>query len=108
MALNAHSTNIVRLPTARSRKVKQAPGLEMIRLAAELPQHPAEWEDHGGRKAWQEGRFDQSPEMLIIAAIFRLMPEVAQKEVRRQIATIADCNLSLHAASALSVVEAVR
>lgn len=108
MAEAQRSTNVIRLPTAATRKVVQVGGLAMHSLSKALPQHPAAWEDHGGRKAWQEGRFDQSAEMMIAAAVFQVLLPDQKEIVRKLIGTMADLNMSPHAAGALHVVEKIK
>ncbi|PTD19898.1 hypothetical protein [Sphingomonas fennica] len=108
MATAALNTNVVRLPTAASRKVKNPIGLGLIAAAEGLPKHPATWEDHGGNKAWQDARFDRSPEMLIITAIFKLLPDAAKEEIRKKVGTLADLNFSPHAPTALHILECAK
>ena len=108
MQNSALANNVVRLPAAAKRRVVQPLGLALFDAAQTLPQHPAQWQDHGGRKAWQEGRFDQSAEMLIVSAIFKLLSDDQKGAVRSKIETLCDLNASPHAASALAVLEAIK
>jgi len=108
MASVAHSTNVVMLPTSARRKVKNPAGLGFAAAVQDMSKHPAKWEDHGGCRPWEEAVFHRSPEMMVITALFKLLPDQAKEEVRRKIAAVADMNLSPHAATALHIVESVR
>lgn len=99
---------VIRLPSAASRKVLNPVGFGLKSLVENLPAHPAKWNDHGGRKAWQEARFDRSPEMMVIAAMFSLLSAESKAQVRRKIAGIADTTGSPHAVTALHIVECVK
>jgi hypothetical protein len=60
---------------------------------------------HGARPAAEDANFMRSPEMLILTAMFRLLPDAAKAEIRAKIGTIADLNLTPHAATALHILE---
>lgn len=109
MAAHSHSTNVIPLPTARRRRVDQPAGLAMVAARQTLPQHPATWEDHGGRKAWEDARFTRSAEMMVAAAIMKVLTEDQKERVRGYIRGIADFSYTPapHAATALAIVEAI-
>ncbi len=105
MQNTALANNVVRLPTAAPRKVCQPAPLAMFDAAALLPQHPAEWHDHGGRKAYQEATPWRSAEMMVAAAIFKVLSEDQKARVRQFIETATLMNMSDHSATALHIVE---
>lgn len=100
--------NIMRLPTAAKRQVQQPAGFALTRAASELPQHPATWKDHGGGKNYLQSTFQRSPEMMVAAAILKVLSEDQKDRVRRYIATMADLSGSPHAPTALAIVERIK
>ncbi|HEX7854439.1 MAG TPA: hypothetical protein VF503_12160 [Sphingobium sp.] len=102
MATSYSNTNIIPLPTAAKRKVRNpGPLCQEVRAVPRLPVKFAK----GGRRAYEEANFMRSPEMMIIAAMFKLMPESAKEEIKKKIGTMADLNITPHAASALHILE---
>lgn len=108
MQNTASANNVVRLPTAAIRKVRQPAALAMLSAAQALPQHPAKWQDHGGRKAHEEASPWRSPEMILATAIFRHLSAEQKDRVREAIATANLLNLSDHTAAALHIVEGLK
>ena len=76
MASQACSTNIVRLPTAAPRKVQQRYNQHLRNYRAENPWPGKDW-----RKDWTAPPSDdrpalqRSPELLILMAVLRALPE---------------------------------
>lgn len=102
------TSNVVRLPTAARRKVQNPLGLAFAGAVRDLPSHPAKWEDHGGRRPYEEAWFGRSPEMLILAAMFRHLPEAARLDVEAKLGTVADmATFEAHAPTALHIVQAM-
>lgn len=107
MQNDALATNVVRLPTAARRKViNPSPLSPEVRSVERLP--VAFDRSKGARPAYLEANFQRSPEMMIIMAMFRLLPEAAKADIRAKVATLADLNTSHHAASALHILECVK
>lgn len=105
MATAALSTNIIPLPTAARRRVKNPAGFALVAASKDLPKHPAEWSDHGGGKNWEQVTFHRSPEMMVATAILKVLDDDQKARVRKLLGTMADLNFSPHAAAALSIVE---
>lgn len=105
MQNTALANNVVRLPTAARRKVRNPIGLLAIHLAENLPQHPAQWNDHGGRKAYAEATPWRSPEMIIASAIFKTLSQEQKARVRQAVETACIMNLSDHGPTALHILE---
>lgn len=102
------TSNVVRLPTAARRKVINPIGLAFVGTASDLPRHPAKWEDRGGQRPYEEAWFGRSPEMLILAAMFRHLPEAARLDVEAKLATLADmATFEAHAPTALHIVQSL-
>lgn len=101
-------TNVIRLPSAAARKVINPPALRQLSVAEGLPQHPAVWHDHGGRKPWQEASIHRSAEMLVISAIFSVLAVEQKDRIRQALDTINMMNLGDHSATALHIVENMR
>lgn len=106
MANSAHNTNVIPLPTAAKRHVVNPLGLAYLDASANLPKHPAEWDDHGGGKNWDQATFRRSPEMLVITAIMKVLSPEQKDRIRGYVATMADMNMCHHAPAALHIVEA--
>lgn len=104
----ALASNVVRLPTAAVRKVRQPAPLAMLDAAASLPQHPAEWHDHGGQKAYQSATPWRSAEMMVATAIFKVLSDDQKARVRQAIETATIMNMGDHAATALHIVEGLK
>lgn len=108
MAAHALTTNIVRLPTAASRKVQQPAGFAMHAAAKALPQHPAKWEDHGGGKPYDQATIRRSPEMLVIMAMSKVLTEDQKARVRRAVDQVNVLMPDEYTATALHIVENVK
>ena len=107
MHIDALANNVVRLPTAARRKVIN-PG-PMSPAVRAIPRLPVAFDrSHGARPAYEEANFQRSPEMLILMAMFRLLPDAAKAEIRAKIGTIADLNLTPHAPTALYILECAK
>lgn len=82
------STNVIPLPTAAKRKVKQ-PHFQtraFYRAKAELPEHPAEFKTDPQRRAEKQAalllEMGHSAELLIASAIYQTLDEMQQMKVQ--------------------------
>lgn len=106
MMAQALQSNVVALPTAAKRRVANPAGFVLIAASKELPQHPAQWEDHGGsRKAWEEVRFDRSPEMMVCTALMQVLTDEQKQRVRTYIGALPG---GPHATTAFEIVERIK
>lgn len=104
---DALATNVVRLPTAARRKViNPGPLSPEVRSIERLPVKFDR--SNGARPAYLEANFQRSPEMMILMAMFKLLPPAAKADIRQKVATMADLASSPHAASALHILECVK
>lgn len=110
MAINVipfRDTNVIPLPAAAKRKVRN-PG-PLSDAVWSVQRLPVEFDRSGeARAAYEEASYMRSPEMMIVTAIFKLLPDAAKAEVCKKIGTIADLGLSPHAASAAHILECMK
>jgi len=81
MALNALSTNVVRLPTAAPRKVQQRYNRYMREFRAANP-----WPgDHQRPESRYASSISQTPELLIAMAVFKCLTDEQKAQARHMV-----------------------